>query len=65
MPERFGFKARGLRDAWHQLLIFLNLFEKVSKEDSSLMRPSARFFDSTKGSGVLHMECDFSIAHHI
>jgi hypothetical protein len=33
----FGFKARGLRDTWRRLLIFSNLIEKVSKEDSRLM----------------------------
>jgi hypothetical protein len=35
--ERFGFEARGLQDMWHRLLIFSNLFEKVSKEDLKLM----------------------------
>jgi hypothetical protein len=33
----FGFKAQGLQDTWHRLLIFSSLIEKVSKEDSRLM----------------------------
>jgi hypothetical protein len=63
-PGRFGFKTRGLRDMWHRLLIFSNLFEKKVRKIQDSCDPQPDSPIQPKARGLLHMECDFSIAHH-